>query len=143
MKRGQMEAVGLLVIVLLLIVIGLIVLRFSLRPASTTLADTRSSLESTRLLQALVLTTIQGLSFQEHAAACSTSATACSSLRQELESIFSVLLKKGQQYSFYLVYEDQNILSIDQCPTGVLSSYPFTSRGAFYEVKLRLCSLQP
>ncbi len=142
MKRGQMEVVGLLVIVILLLVIGLIVLRFSLRPASTTLTDTRSSLESTRLLQALVLTTIQGISFQEHAAACSTSSTACSRLGQELEDIFSVILKQGQQSSFYLLSEDQNIFSFDNCPLGVFSSYPFTHQGVFYEVKLRLCTAQ-
>lgn len=140
MKRGQMEMVGLLVIVLLLLVLGVIFLKFLLTPTSSTLADSRSSLESTRLLQALVLTTIQGKSFQEHALACSGDSAACTTLRQEIESIFTLLLKKGQKYSFYLLYNDQNILRLEQCTLGVVSSYPFTAAGGFYEVQLRLCT---
>ena len=107
---------------------------------STTLADSRSSLESTRLLQALVLTTIQDKPFQEHAAACAEDSTACTVLRQELETIFSIILKKGQKYSFYLLYQDQNILRLEQCTVGVVSSYPFTAAGGFYEAQLRLCT---
>ena len=140
MRKGQMEMVGLLVIVILLLVLGVILLKFSVAPKSTTLADSRSSLESTRLLQALVLTTIQEKSFQEHATACSEDSAACTALRQEIESIFTVILKKGQKYSFYLLYNDQNILRFEQCTLGVVSSYPFTALGGFYEVQLRLCS---
>ncbi|MDP1694233.1 MAG: hypothetical protein Q8L34_01715 [Candidatus Woesearchaeota archaeon] len=140
MKRGQMEMVGLLVIVILLLVLGVLFLKFSVTPKSTTLADSRSSLESTRLLQALVLTTIQGKSFQEYAVACSEDSAACTVLRQEIENIFTILLKKGQKYSFYLLYNDQNILRLEQCTLGVVSSYPFTAIGGFYEVQLRLCS---
>lgn len=140
MKRGQMEMVGLLVIVILLLVLGVIFLKFMLVPKSTTLADSRSSLESTRLLQALVLTTIQDKSFQEHAVDCSRDSTACTVLRQEIGTIFTLLLKKGQKYSFYLLYQDQNILRLEQCTVGVVSSYPFTAAGGFYEVQLRLCS---
>ncbi len=142
MRRGQAEAVGLLVIVLLLLAAGLIVLRFSVQPSSTTLADTRSSLESTRLLQALILTTIHDKPFQEHAAACSTTPSTCFILRKEIENIFTILLKKGQRYSFFLTYQEQNILIIDQCPVGVLSSYSFAQDGGFYELKLRLCTSQ-
>ena len=141
MKKGQMEVVGLLVIVIFLLVIGLLVLHFSIQPKSTTAADSRSSLESTRLLQALVLTTIQGKSFEEHVVACSQTTSACNDLRLQLDSIFSVILKKGELYSFYLVYEDQNILQIEQCPLGVISSYPFVASGGFYEAKLRLCTV--
>ena len=140
MKKGQMEVVGLLVIVILLLVIGVFVLKFSLQPASSTTADARSSLESTRLLQALVLTTIQGKSVAEYAAACSRDTGACQNLRLELESIFSVILRKGQQYSFSLLYQDQKILVMEHCSVGVLSSYLFISDGGFYEVQLRLCS---
>lgn len=139
MRRGQAEIMGLLVIVLLLLTAGLLVLRFSVKPSSTPLADTRSSLESTRLLQALLLTTLQDKPFQEHAVACSLTSSACSVLRQEIEDIFSILLKQGQKYSFFLTYQDQNIITMDQCPVGVLSSYPFTREGGFYEAKLRLC----
>lgn len=140
MRRGQAEMIGLLVIVLLLVVAGLFLLRLSIQPPSTTLADTRSSLESTRLLQALTLTTIQDKSFQEHAVTCSTAENACILLRQEIEAIFNTLLKKGQRYSFFLVYEDKNLLSLDHCPMGVMSSYPFALQGGFYEAKLRLCT---
>jgi len=135
-----MEVVGLLVIVIFLLVIGLIVLRFSIKPDSTTAADSRSSLESTRLLQALVLTTIQDKSFEDHVVACSQTASVCNDFRLQLESIFSVILKKGELYSFYIVYEDQNILQIEQCPVGVISSYSFVASGGFYETKLRLCT---
>ena len=140
MHRGQAEVIGLLVIVLLLVVAGLFLLRLSIQPPSTTLTDTRSSLESTRLLQALALTTIQDKSFQEHVVACSAGENACIFLRQEIEAIFKIILKKGQKYSFFLVYEDSNILSLDHCPVGVLSTYPFALQGGFYEAKLRLCT---
>lgn len=140
MKKGQTEVVGLLIIVILLLVLGLILLRFSVKPFSSTLADARSSLESTRLLQALVLTTIQGKPFQEQAVLCSQDSSTCQNLRLELESVFSVLLKKGQKYSFYLTYQDQNIVRIEQCPVGVLSSYPFSADGGFYEARLRFCT---
>lgn len=141
MKRGQMEVVGLLVIVILLLVIGLLVLRFSVRSNSSgATIDARSSLESTRLLQALSLTTIQGKSFQDSVVDCSHDAADCQTLRHEIESIFSVTLKKGQKYSFYLVEEDQKLITIEQCPVGVLSSYPFSTAGGFYEAQLRLCT---
>lgn len=140
MKRGQMEMVGLLVIVLLLLVLGVIFLKFMVVPKSTTLADSRSSLESTRLLQSLVLTTIQGKSFQEHAAACADDSATCPVLRQEIETIFNLILREGQKYSLYLLYQDQTVLQIEQCTVGVISSYPFTAFGGFYEVQLRLCT---
>lgn len=138
--RGQVETIGLLVIVLLLIVIGLIVLRFSLHAPSSSLPDTRSSLESTKLLQALVLTKIQGDSFADHSQRCSTDRTACLLFQQELERIFSLLLRKGQQYNFSLSLSDQNLFTLGRCSTGVMSSYPFTAGGGFYEASLRLCS---
>lgn len=136
-----MEVVGLLVIVLLLVLIGLLVLRFSLKPATSTAADTRSSLESTSLLQALSLTTFRGVSFADLAAACSQDKDTCQELQLDIESTFNVLLKKGQQYSFYITYEDKKILSLEHCTVGVISSYPFTAFGGFYEISLRLCAL--
>lgn len=139
-KRGQVETVGLLVIVLLLIVIGILVLRFSLRSPSSSLPDTRSSLESTHLLQALVLTTIQGDSFADHSQRCSTDRNACLLFQQELERVFSLLLQKGQKYSFSLHLSDQDLFTLGRCSTGVVSSYPFTAGGGFYEASLRLCS---
>ena len=139
-KKGQMEVMGLLVIVILLLFLGMIYLRFSVKGSNASLADVRGSIEASHLLSALLWVDLEEGSVKERILACSHDNTGCQTLTNDLVELFSVSLKKEEKYTFSVLDEDKNVLfEIGTCGRGVVTTYHFLEEGAFFEARLTLC----
>jgi hypothetical protein len=139
MRKGQSEAIGLLVIVILLVFIGFLYLRFGLSGKPDTLNDARQNIEANGLLRALLLLEMENFSFQEEVSFCHTTSS-CEDLKGVVEQVLSTSLRADMTYMFSLFAENQPLLTIGDCNLGIMSRVPFTVDGVFYEASLRLCS---
>ena len=138
-RKGQSEAVGLLVIVILMIFIGFIYLRFSLRGGGNDYQSVRQSIEARGLLHALLQLETNGMNFQDEVAACYYDSTQCLSLEQKIQDIFQAILQGDYNYHLILTGEDRALVDKGNCQQGIVSRVPFTFEGVFYEGTLVLC----
>ncbi len=138
-KRGQAEAVGLLVLVILLLLVGFLYLRFSLRDSGKDYASVRESLAVHGLLRSLLQLEVGGERFEELIAGCYSDAGQCYTLRQRVLGIFPAVLEGGQEYRLVLKGEERTLLEEGQCRQGIVSRIPFTLEGVVYEGILTLC----
>ena len=138
-KKGQSEVVGLLVIVILLLFVGMIFLRFYVAQPSTSLSHSRQSIEASNTLNALMKVHIQREPFAAHADACNSDGNLCGGLKTEVEAILGYILKQGQKYSFTLSTGAKTLIEINQCTTGIVSTYSFIESNVFYDTTLKIC----
>ncbi len=139
LRKGQSEAVGLLVIVILLVFIGFLYLRFGLQGKPDTLQDARQSIEANGLLRALLLLDTKDFSFQDEVSMCHTSSS-CDHLESVVQDVLATSLRPDILYTFSLFAEDEPLLALGNCTLGIMSRVPFTVDGVFYEASLQLCS---
>ena len=138
-KKGQGEAAGLLVIVILLIFIGFIYLRFSMRGSGSDYSNVRESMQARGLLLALLQLETREERFKDGIANCYYNDNECLKLQQRIKSVFGNVLNQGQDYHIILQGEDKVLADIGDCKQGIVSTMPFTLEGVFYEGRLTLC----
>ncbi len=138
-KRAQSEAVGLLVIVIILIFMGFIYLRFSLHGNSNDYESVRQSIEAHGLLRALLQLDVKGENFEDGVSACYYDAAACIALEQQIKSAYNAALGADEDYKLTIIGEEKQLLDVGGCEDGIVSRVPFTVEGVFYEGKLILC----
>ena len=140
MKRGQAETMGLMVIVVLLVIIGLIFLRFNLNPKESSYKDVRTSLEANNILKSVLRLKTSEADVQELINECYFNRDNCEYMKNKLEEIFSLVLKKEETYNFLLRGESEELFRIDnKCVIGVNAQHQFSKDNIFYEAELRIC----
>ena len=155
MKKGQMEMIGLVIIVILLIIGALFYVRFGV------LGQTNKKEESTvkvtqayNLMNALININIcQDKPLKDALAQCKeeptklfcTNQDACTFAKKQIQLIVDPLLHTtvGLDYTFQAKTGEDVYLTFGKCETGTNSPpLRFTSNGKQYQAYFRLCPLQ-
>ncbi len=137
MKRGQTEVIGLVVIVFLLVMIGVIYLKFALSKGEKMLPEVRNSLEANNMLNALIKANIEDKRFIELVDECYRSED-CEGLEVKIMDILKDGLQ-GKRYEFIVEAENSNFIDMGDCDFGISASFPFTKGGIYYEASLKIC----
>ncbi len=139
MKRGQVEIMGLLIIVVLLLFAGMIFLRFYLMKPASSLPDLRKNIQVTDMLTAVMHSTYQERRMSEALIICQEEGT-CAAVQQELTQIFRTIVQQGQKYGFLVKKNEEPLFMVaDGCDIGIVSSYPMTKGEDTYEARLIFC----
>lgn len=132
--KGQSELVGLLVIVVLLIVVGIVYLRFSSYKEQG-YQELRSSTTANNILRAIAAYNIEGYEFDAASYGCY--AGDCQGLNIAAEIVNASIGLR--EYGFWIEAEGKEIYRDKSCSVGILASYPFTYEDIFFEAKLKIC----
>lgn len=141
MNKGQAEVVGLMVIVVILLVIGLIYLRFALIREESAYPDLRTNIQVNNLLRALVKLKIGNLTMSESLYDCYNGLN-CEMLKNRINDILDIVLMPSEGFKFSLLAEEREIISFGNCNTGILGSFPFVKNGISLETRMVLCKKQ-
>lgn len=129
--KAQIETIGLLVIIILIVVIGAIFLFFALSPSQQ--QDITQSTKVQNLLQAIITTnTPYNMQMKEFIATKDPD-----SIKTEIETIMSAL--KINKYTYKIYKDNQEILNFGQCTTGITASTTFRQANTPYKINLKLC----
>lgn len=139
MRKGQTEIMGLLIIVILLLVIGVIYLRFRLADGGENYGDVRTSTEASNLLKAAMNLNVGSLDLQELIVACSQEAHQCTLLQRELEQVFRYSLQSGTDFRYVLMANDRELLRFGGCSFGIVGTFISVKEGVVFESRLTLC----
>lgn len=137
--KGQTETVGLIVIVLLLLIVGVIFIRFSLLEKPEVYSDLRTNIQASNLLNAIMKADSERGKLKEVMAGCRENKEDCSYFENEIKKIVKNLFDAGTNFDFAGYGDGKEIIKIEGCKAGIYSSYPYTKDNVFYEAKLRIC----
>lgn len=153
MKKGQMEMIGLVIIVILLIIGALFYLRFAVfdhqeQRSESTIRVTQAY----NLMNALINVDMCGKPLKEALAQCKEQPQepycegkdACGFLQEKIPSIVDPILHEtiGVGYSFEAKKGEEAYLTFGTCEIGTNSPpLRFTSQGRQYQAYFKLCSL--
>ena len=141
MDNGQAEVVGLMVIVIILIVIGVIYLRFASIKEISSYPELRTNIEVNNLLRALVKLKIENMTMSDVLYDCYRD-TGCDYLRNNIEDVLESVLKLDEDYRFTLLADDVEVIGFGNCNKGLLGSFPFVKHEVYLETRLTLCRKQ-
>ena len=140
MKKGQIETIGLLVIVVLLLVIGVVFLKFNVNDKHNLKADLRTNTQTTNLLRAVMKASLSDKSVSDAVVDCSFNSAQCASISDEIKKMLDVSVGKGKNYEFTASADNKQLISIGNCTdVGIVASYQISKDGAFVEAKLKTC----
>ncbi|HLD02846.1 MAG TPA: hypothetical protein VJC07_04060 [Candidatus Nanoarchaeia archaeon] len=141
MKKGQTEAIGLMAIVVLILVIGVIFLKFSLGKTDLK-PDLRLNIENTNLLRAMMKTTInEDKQVSEALLDCNFDSAQCDPAKTGIKGILDSVLKKNETYKFTVTADNREIMSLGTCEgPGIVASHQLSKEGTFLEAKLKACN---
>lgn len=140
MKKAQAETMGLMVIVILIVIIGLIFIRFNLREKNENYKDVRTSLEANNILKAVLRLKTSEINVLELIDRCYFSRENCENTKDKLQEILGFVLKKEENYNFLLRGEGEELFRIDnKCIIGVNAQHQFSKDNIFYEAEMRIC----
>ncbi len=152
MKRhGQIEMIGLVILVVILIFGALFYLRFHvLQPVQATQDSTLVTAQGYHLLSALLpLPLCDKKTIKDALIHCSEGTSdafcadlsSCQALHNRLPTILEPAIDHslGLQYSFQARSENAVFFQIPGCTRGISPSYPFQESGKNYEIALTLC----
>ena len=146
MKKGQIEMMGLVIIVILIVIGGLFYLRFGiLGKRSNIEVSNTQNIQAINLINALMNTQICGNeTVKQTIIACSNgkeigcSTDPCNYLEQNLVTIID--LATDFNYKLFITKNDVTIKEIGTCSQGITSpKYTFTDQGSVYESHFMLC----
>ncbi len=138
-KKGQAEAMGILILLIIILLLAFLYLRFSLRGDNKDYASVRESIAAHDLLRALLQLHIREESFQELTVGCYYDSASCDLLRQRVKSIFTNIFTGPETYHLLLKAEDQTLVDEGTCSQGIVGRIPYTVDGVLYEGILTLC----
>ncbi len=139
MRKGQTEVAGLLVIVILLIVIGMIYLRFRLA-AQEDYSDIRASVEAGNLLKAVMRYNVGDVVIVDLLQECFEDNDRCRMFERELQQALEASLQPQLTYQYTLVANNRELARIGACSKGMVGSFITIKEGIILESKLVLCS---
>ena len=132
MKKGQIEMVGLVVIVVLIVIIGLFAFGFMLRKGPTSLKEF-DSIKANNLMNALVKS-----KEDQMIACCGLDRSACSELNDFIVGEVNQSIDKN--FYFELKRGEVDCYSYGNCLEGVSSSTVFIRSGNnIYNSRVMLC----
>ncbi len=144
MKKGQVEMMGLVIIVILIVLGGLLFLRFSLSKPQIEQPSIDTA-QSYNLINALLNIQIcNGTSIRQATHACNTGQTmcnqdACTYTSTEIGQIIEKATYK--ETAFYALDGDFEVITVNPCQLGTTSPpYYFKEGNKEYEVYLKTCS---
>ncbi len=145
MKRAQVETMGLMIIVILIVIGALLYLRFGiLQSEPTTSVDKIQNIQAINLINAIMNIQIcEELSVKEVVVSCENSENiqCCNTLEPEISSILGKTADFNNQ--FFILKNNVQIIQIPEelvCEAGIASpSYTFTGSGDVYEAYFMLC----
>lgn len=138
MRKGQTEVAGLLVIVVLLLVVGVIFLRFRLFDSGQDFAEVRSSVEASRLLKAALRLKTDSLALHELLSQCYEEQQ-CEAFREELGKVIRANLLPQEDFTYFLEVDRVELLRFGGCTRGIVGSSFTVREGVLYESRLVLC----
>ena len=143
-KKGQVEIMGLAILVVLLVIILVIALNFSFKTTDTK-ADLRKSLIANNLLNAIIKE--QGkINIKELINQCYTekkknvnNGQKCINLEEEFNKIIDIVLG-NVKYNIKIRTEDLNFFDQGGCENGIESTpYRYKEKGTLFIANFRLC----
>lgn len=149
--KAQIEIVGLLVIVLLIILGALFYLKFViLQPTPPASESTMRTTQAYNLLNALIpLHLCEEKTLKQALVQCAerpseplcAGKTSCDALHTFLPAIVDPVMRDALalNYSFTARTEDREFFTLPGCATGVVPRYTFEEEGKIYELSFKLC----
>lgn len=137
MKKAQIETVGLLVIIILLVVLATLFISLYLNKSPSGLEETRSSTKLSNFLNSIAKINIDNKKLTDLAFNCYLSQD-CGVLQQKLTEITSEFFK-NQQFSFTFKAENEEFYSINTCKLGPVASYKFIKNNIDFIIILKIC----
>ncbi|MFH1456342.1 MAG: hypothetical protein ABIF40_05335 [archaeon] len=150
-KRAQMEIFGFLVIVILLVVVGVIYLKFAMTPSEDVLSEARTNIEVSNFLSSIMAyTPCPGNSLEDAVKNCENNGQtcgqdACNLLENELLSALNAYNSAvwGGKYDGYTLNielsEPISIMQGDCFNTVLADSYKISTSGGLIQVYMQLC----
>lgn len=137
MKKAQTEIIGLVVIVILLTLLAVIFIKFALKEQPSTSAILRTSTKADNLLNSIIRTStpngkLLDLVVDSHIKGDFTY------LNQEITKVLTKTLSH-KQYSFKIFIDQQPVLEIGTCKTGIASNKPYKYEDYSLKFSLVIC----
>jgi len=148
MKKGQMEMIGLVIVVVLIIIGGLFYITFSLKGKDNTKEQDQhlQSITANNLVNALIKIRIcENKSVGQAIALCDVNEqlcgeNACDFVKKEVEGIISSVTDKN--YLFFVNKGENELFNVGNCSYGISSvPYRLDVDSTSYDVVLRLCNV--
>ena len=141
-KKGQIEIVGLVVIIVLLAVLAIIFLWFYTRVGTDSLtSELRGAYQGTNMLLALMeTTTTSGVLFEDLVENCAQGV--CHELEQESKIILNLaFLKKKFTFSIFKAKDTEAVFILveNTCKNGLVSDSMLRKNGVNYKLVLKIC----
>jgi len=149
MKKAQMEVIGLVIIVILILVGVLMFVRFVVLAPQSSQKTTIESLEANNLLSALLKTTICEISVLDAIKECQQATTicnqnACTYTEDKIQEIMEASLDVKTDYKIEVLTNNNPLFNLGSCERGINSApYSIPSQGVTYTIKLKLCDKNP
>ena len=144
--RGQIEVVGLVVIVLLVLVGGAIFLRLG---SSRDVSDfgIKESIEANNMRNALLKTTICDVSVEDAVAECYNKGVlcridACEYTKNKIQEILDLSLPANKDFNLIVKADGDLLFELGKCSRkGVTASQaPIIKKGVLYDIDYKMCN---
>ena len=138
MNKGQLEIVGVLIIVILLLFLGIIFIVFKANKQESLYSDIRTNTKAANIVNALIKVDYNGKKMSYGLLDCSKTGD-CNGVKSRIENI--MMLLKENNYNFRLKNQDSEVLNIGKCEGNKITyNYPLTLEGNQLNINLGLCS---
>ncbi len=139
MDKGQIDMIGITVILLLLIIIGIVALRFSITKVESNQDSTLNSIKANNLVNALVKASSCDSNLKETMKNCCENRdfcgqNACDFLEKEVKLIFDKTMTSN--YFIEIKNEDKSCFNFGNCAQGISSSPYFVDE---LEINVKIC----
>mgnify|MGYP001565614992 CR=1 FL=1 len=136
--RGQLEIMGVVVIVVLLLFLGIIFIAFKANKQESAYSDIRTNTKAVNIVNGLIKLDYDGKRLSYGLLECSRTGD-CNGVKSRIELIMQVL--KENNYNFRLRNQNSDVLDFGNCEGDRISyNYPLSLEGEELVVSLILCS---
>ena len=138
MREGQLEMIGVLVIVVIFLFIGLIFAKFVANKPENAYSDIRKNIKAANIVNGLIKLDFDGKRLSNWLLECSSIGD-CDSVKAKIEEVMRLIGERS--YIFTAKEGGNNILNIGSCEGDKISyNYPLTLEGREININLILCS---
>ena len=136
--KGQLEMVGVLIIVVLLLFLGIIFVVFVANKPESVYSDIRLNIKASNIVNALLKVDYNGNKLSYAIVECSKTLD-CNGVKNKIVEVMQLL--KETNYIFKVKDQDNEPLKIGNCTGNKISyNYPLTLEGKDLKINLVLCS---
>ncbi len=147
MKKGQIEIMGLLIVVILIIMAAMFYVKFVVLAKKPVDQTSRQNIQATNLINAIMNLRVcdNTVTIKDSLILCGNKEPVCNEqdsckyIEDQLVPIIDLTL--DYKHSFYVKKGDEEIIKIDNCNnTGIASpAYTFSDKGTIIESYFMLC----